>query len=421
MRLYRGMTLNLTTGNVAVLTAITKERKEGRTNYTTMMTYKVIGNDEEFKVTKRRLMQLITPDNRKIEPEAPPVVPADVVREEVAASVRSGSLAELIASEIAPYVKSGVDAAEVHRLVDARIVEALLPRRIETILPGTGIITNVGVQHAYFEALLRMARQRVPVWLVGPAGSGKTSIAGSVARALGLQFRTAPVCTQTSEGKLVGFTTAGNGTYVKTHLRECYENGGVFLLDECDAGNASIMLVLNSLIAQDEYAFPDAVVQKHPDFTIVAGANTAGSGASREYNGRNQLDGATLDRFAFLPLPYDPTIEAVMCGVSPSCFSEAERITPFEFVQVHDAADPDNDRQLKEACEVRCGEFVRKYIKARNAANELGVRHIIGPRCGANGCRLIRAGFLIEDVMRLVVWKGASQDTIDKITAEAGI
>jgi cobaltochelatase CobS len=38
---------------------------------------------------------------------------------------------------------------------------------------------------------------------------------------------------------------------------------------------------------------------------IVATANTFGTGADRVYVGSLQIDGATLDRFAFLEWPYD--------------------------------------------------------------------------------------------------------------------
>lgn len=422
IRLYRGQTLYFANGDIGKIESISKEVRPGRTNRTTMVTYSV--NEVSMTSTKRGLLARLTYGNKPLPaPEAAPapVVAADVVREEVAGAVRSGSLAELIAQEIGPYVKSGVDAAEVKRLVDDRIVEALLPRRIECVVPGTGEYVNVGVQHAYFEALRRMAEQRINVWIVGPAGSGKTSIAGAVARSLGLPFYSAPVCMQTSEGKLVGYMTAGNGSYVKTHLREAYENGGVFLLDECDAGNPGIMLVMNSLIAQDEYAFADAIVKKHPNFVMLAGANTAGTGASREYNGRNQIDGATLDRFVFLNLPYDPTIEAVMCGLNPSVFAEAERVAPYEFAEIGDKYDADKDAALKAAAENRCVAFVQQFVKVRNAVSSLKVRHIVSPRASSTACKLIRAGFLMKDVWNLAVWKGASEDTVQKIKAEAGI
>jgi cobaltochelatase CobS len=58
---------------------------------------------------------------------------------------------------------------------------------------------------------------------------------------------------------------------------------------------------------------PSAV--KHPDFVCLAAANTFGTGADRQYVGRNQLDESTLDRFRIgqIEMDYDPDIEAALC------------------------------------------------------------------------------------------------------------
>ena len=56
--------------------------------------------------------------------------------------------------------------------------------------------------------------------------------------------------------------------------------------------------------------FPDGnQYQAHPNFHLVAAANTFGTGANQTYNGRNQLDGASLNRFLPVPVDYDTNIE----------------------------------------------------------------------------------------------------------------
>ena len=50
-------------------------------------------------------------------------------------------------------------------------------------------------------------------------------------------------------------------------------------------------------------------VQAHPDFRVIAAGNTFGLGANYEYVGRNQLDMASLDRFAVVRVGYDRNIE----------------------------------------------------------------------------------------------------------------
>lgn len=42
--------------------------------------------------------------------------------------------------------------------------------------------------------------------------------------------------------------------------------------------------------------------------------STDDKGASMEYVGRNQLDGATLNRFASVPVDYDASIEELVAG-----------------------------------------------------------------------------------------------------------
>ena len=50
-------------------------------------------------------------------------------------------------------------------------------------------------------------------------------------------------------------------------------------------------------------------MEAHPDFRVIAAGNTIGHGADFEYVGRNQLDGASLDRFAVVRIDYSKTIE----------------------------------------------------------------------------------------------------------------
>ena len=50
-------------------------------------------------------------------------------------------------------------------------------------------------------------------------------------------------------------------------------------------------------------------MEAHPDFRVVAAGNTFGNGADYDYVGRNQLDAASLDRFAVVRVDYSPAIE----------------------------------------------------------------------------------------------------------------
>lgn len=341
---------------------------------------------------------------------------ADVATSQQASldSVTGGGdvLAQAIAAAVQPYIaaveaSAGVDRDEVSAIVDERL-KAVVPQRIE-VVKIDGTVTDVGVQHAKFEALLRIVSQRVNTWLVGPAGSGKTSAAKYVAEALGLKFFAKSVGPQTSESSLLGYNDA-NGKYVRTPLRDAFEHGGVFLLDEVDAGNPGVLVVINNLTANGSCGFPDdGNVKKHPDFVLIAGANTIGQGADRQYVGRQQIDAATLDRFAFLPWDYDPRIEAAACGVPFEFLSEAPLPTALGFASIDNTVD----------VETRVERYVKKVVAIRNAIAKFGaaLRVVVTPRANIHGVKLIRAGFKVEDVIDLCVWKGVDADTRKKVEA----
>lgn len=416
LHIFAGKRYVTSTGRI--LTVIRKYRESGsKTRMVWMVEIKWDGEDGTNKITRRMFNKIVSDyyKGQKPEPQPEQDSDSDVESPKPASSVVSSDLAAAIAAAVAPHVKAGIDREQVEQIVDERIVDSLLPRRIEVVVPGSGDVKDVGVQHAYFEALRRCVMARLTVWLVGPAGSGKTSIAASIAESLGLPHYAMSVCATTSKSDLLGYKTGGNGELVKTDLRIAYEHGGVFLLDEIDAGNPNVMVIMNALLANGQCGFPDGMVKRHPDFLPIAGANTIGMGADKQFVGRNKLDEATRDRFVMMELPYDPVIEAVMAGVCPTCFSEAERPVPYEFIQVEDKSNEENDRLLKADAEKRCAAFCRKIVKVRAAMAELKVRHIVSPRATKAGCTLIRLGFTMPDVMNMAVWKGLDADTVSKI------
>jgi cobaltochelatase CobS len=398
------------------------------TRQVVMVEVKWDGDEGTYEITRRMFNKMVSGwDSGQPQPQPnhdtrPGEVPVGEIvvdeeqhDEDYKPSPLNSDLAKAIAVAVAPHVKAGIDREQVERIVDERIVDSLLPRRIEVPVLNADDYKDVGIQHTYFEALVRMASARLPVYLVGPAGGGKTTIADSVGKALGLQAYATSVCGTSSKADLLGYRNVMDGAYVQTDLRQAYEHGGVFLLDEVDAGNPNVMVIMNALLANGRSAFPDGMVNRHPDFMPIAGANTIGMGADKQYVGRNKLDEATRDRFLVMELPYDPTIEAVMCGVCPTAFAEADRPQPYEFIQVEDKADAENDKRLKADAERRCFEYCKRVVKIRKACESLRVRHLISPRATKAGCTLIRLGFTTKDVMNLAVWKGLDADTVSKI------
>jgi len=191
--------------------------------------------------------------------------------------------------------------------IEQRIINA----KNITVNTERGTTEIEGRTHCQFSTLLAMVATRHPILMVGTAGSGKTFAAAQVAEALTLPFYAISVGAQTSKSDLVGYMNA-TGKYVKTTFRDAYERGGVFLMDEIDAGNPNVLIVLNSALSSDVCAFPDKMVKRHKDFYFIATANTFGTGATRQYVGRNQLDAATLDRFMTIEWQVDEALEGAL-------------------------------------------------------------------------------------------------------------
>lgn len=188
-----------------------------------------------------------------------------------------------------------------------------IERKIVTVVDGKRV-PMAGIQHEKFETVLKFVANDEPVFLTGPAGSGKNVLCKQVAEALGLKFYFTNAVTQ--EYKLTGFTDA-MGNYQKTQFYEAFTKGGLFMLDEMDASIPEVLVILNAAIANRYFDFPAPIgyVEAHPDFRVVASGNTVGTGADYQYVGRNQLDAASLDRFAIVKVDYSEAIENnVACG-----------------------------------------------------------------------------------------------------------
>lgn len=182
-----------------------------------------------------------------------------------------------------------------------------IERKITTVVDGKKAQMQ-GIQHDKFETVLKFVANDEPVFLTGPAGSGKNVLCKQVAQALGLNFYFTNAVTQ--EYQLKGFTDA-MGNYQPTQFYKAFTEGGLFMLDEMDASIPEVLVILNAAIANRYFDFPAPIgfVQAHPDFRVIAAGNTTGHGADFEYVGRNQLDSASLDRFAIVKIDYSEAIE----------------------------------------------------------------------------------------------------------------
>lgn len=181
---------------------------------------------------------------------------------------------------------------------------------------ATGQVT--GYKHKMFRESIFLCEQERQLMLVGPAGSGKTTLAKQIADSFGITFGHISCSAGMSEAHLLG-RMLFDGTYVSSEFVKCYENGGVFLFDEIDAADSNTLLVVNSALANGYMSVPNRkdnpIATRHEDFICIVAGNSWGYG-SNSYQGRGYLDAAFLDRFAVckIEIEYDEELERDIAG-----------------------------------------------------------------------------------------------------------
>lgn len=204
-------------------------------------------------------------------------------------------------------------------------IEGLKKQIEEAKKVGTGSVINVTVDGATkttttekildpnFENILNLVAAHENVYLYGPAGSGKNTIAEQIADALGVDFYYQN--TLVTKFDVSGYKNA-QGEYEETPFYKAWKNGGLFFADELDNSTAEAIIAINAALANGYYTFPNSgeKVAKHPDFHCIAAGNTNGQGATEEYCGRYQMDESSRDRFAFVEIGYNDKVEESICG-----------------------------------------------------------------------------------------------------------
>jgi len=210
------------------------------------------------------------------------------------------------------------------------------------------------------------------IMLVGPAGTGKTTLVKHVAKALGRSFAFISLSAGVTETHIFGRMlpqSDGTWAYVESPFIRIYRNGGVFLFDELDAADGNVLVSVNAALANGVLCNPvtGEVIERHADCLIFAAANTYGRGGDMVYVGRSALDGATLDRFvlAKLFINYDTELEYDLCG----SLSSSDRDQLFDWVK-----------------DVRAG-----IASAR-------LRRIASTRLIDQGCKALASGKTMDDV-----------------------
>ena len=223
-------------------------------------------------------------------------------------------------------------------------------------------------------------------FLVGPAGTGKSTLAMlACARIFGIEsvhdvlksgkFAQISFSPDTLSCDMIGFTDV-HGKYHETDIVRVFREGGVILFDEMDNADASILVKLNTMIANGVIPTPDGVVEKHPDTYFVGTANTYLKGGDSMYVGRSRLDAATIDRWAMakIEVQYNTALEDAILKQSGIPAPVAVEITDV-CRKIRDAI---SEAAMKMVCSTRFIEDAAKLLKAGYSVPQIVNIYLLG-------------------------------------------
>lgn len=292
----------------------------------------------------------------------------------------------------APEVPASSEVVErLEAMIDALTgqvedLEKRTPRTIEVQIPERQPVEVDGLVHEAFTEVLTVMLAGELVYLKGPAGTGKTTLAETLGEALDLPVHVDSMHEMMTLEDMVGFLSPTTGQVVRSTLAEAllyaFSFGGVVMVDEIDGGNGNAVKGMNNLAIAKEFHFPgtDAPVKRHPDFHLIASANTFGTGPDAEYVGANAIDASTLNRFSMVPVGYDQNIESTLA----SEFLSGERLDVYLTF---------------------CWQ-ARKQIADEQII--FGTRNVVG------GARLLAAGMAWDRVLEVRLLPGAGDDIVRK-------
>lgn len=334
-------------------------------------------------------------------------VPADAVTN---APVGTGgdAVVDALAAALAGRVAAGLDEERV-REIAAEEAEKITARVTTpaplTVTAGDVVLGRVEGRYHYLVPKVASALAAgCHVFLHGAAGGGKTTLARHAAAACGYtgeRFIAPSIGPDTRAGRLVGYRSPTTGDHLRGLVHDHAVNGGCVMFDEADTAHASVLPEMNALLANGHYVMGDGVeYEVSTAFRVIIGANTVGHGANTTYPARQPIDGATLDRFVFIEVDYDPNIERAMLGLAPLANTPAE-YRPRTYTA----------RTLTEA---ERETWYGRVAALRAAAKSTGSRLLITPRAMLYGLRLLSAGWSTEEAEEAVIWKGPTTNEADR-------
>ena len=190
-------------------------------------------------------------------------------------------------------------------------------------LPGFDAQRQVGASEMdLLEAFALGIESKSNLMLSGPTGAGKTTLAKYVAAIVNQPLIQVPMTGQFTTAQFVGEKTvrvdedSGQNyvVWIDGILPQAMRRGYWLLIDELDMAPPEVLSVLQAVLEPEGRLLltenDGEVVEPHPDFRIIATANTLGHGDETGlYQATNPLNEAFLDRFKFTILVGYPDAE----------------------------------------------------------------------------------------------------------------
>ena len=226
---------------------------------------------------------------------------------------------------------------------------------------GKGNIPFYKPVHREIEVFQHAFKNRLPILLKGPTGTGKTRFVDYMAHQLEQSLITVSCHEETSSTDLIGrYIIKGAETiWVDGPLTKAVKEGAILYLDEIAEARPDVIVSIHSLTDHRKELYIDKLgitVKAHPDFMLVASFNPG------YQKGFKELKPSTRQRFVALSFQY------------PTAKDETE------IVQTETGLDKDTSKKL-----------VNIAHKIRNLT-ELGLTETVSTRLLVDAAMLINSG-----------------------------
>lgn len=238
-------------------------------------------------------------------PETATVLPENVINNILPPTVPTQTP---ILTEVKPTLP-GLSEADVIELIRKHATTALAVE--ETPLP-VDLLDRIALngKHNQTPYIVTLLRMREYPFLFGAPGAGKTHLALSLAKDMGLPFVNISCSPDMFKSEIIGSVSPVNQRFFQTAFYSAWKDGGVILFDEICLASGAFVNILNAGLAQQEMLFPNGErIPMHSNCFLLFADNSAGYGNDPMFPERQDLGQAFRDRVSYVKFEYDTTLE----------------------------------------------------------------------------------------------------------------